>query len=65
MLQGLERFSWDTVVVLLDRLLLLAFSAAVLFLGGRLIALGWAFVAARAIALTLSFAIARRPASDR
>ncbi len=58
-LQGLERFSWDTAVVLLDRLLLLAFSAAVLFLGGRLIALGWAFVAARTIALTLSFAIAR------
>lgn len=58
-LQGLERFSWDTGVVLLDRVLLLAFSAAVLFAGGRLVALGWAFVAARTVALTLAFAIAR------
>jgi len=58
-LQGLERFSWDTAVVLLDRLLLLGFSAIVLFSGGRLVALGWAFVGARTIALAVSFAIAR------
>ncbi len=58
-LQGLERFSWDTAVVLLDRVLLLAFSAAVLFSGGRLVALGWAFVAARTVALAMAFAIAR------
>jgi O-antigen/teichoic acid export membrane protein len=57
-LQGLERFSWDTAVVLLDRVLLLAFSAAVLLFGGRLVALAWAFVAARTVALTIAFAIA-------
>jgi O-antigen/teichoic acid export membrane protein len=58
-LQGLERFSWDTAIVLLDRILLLAFSAIVLFSGGRLVALGWAFVGARTIALAVSFGIAR------
>ena len=58
-LQGLERFSWDTAVVLLDRVLLLAFSAVALVAGGRLVALGWAFVAARTVALILAFAIAR------
>ena len=58
-LQGLERFSWDTAVVLLDRILLLAFSAAMLLSGGRLVALGWAFVAARTVALTVAFAVAR------
>src|SRR5262249_35169706 len=55
----LERFSWDTAIVLLDRLLLLAFSGAVLFSGGGLVALGWAFVAARTVALTVAFVIAR------
>ena len=58
-LQGLERFSWDTAVVLLDRVLLLAFSAAVLLSGGRLVALASAFVAARTVALTIAFAVAR------
>lgn len=58
-LQGLERFSWDTALVLLDRMLLLAFSAIVLFSGGRLVALGWAFVAGRTIALAVSLGIAR------
>ena len=58
-LQGLERFSWDTAVVMLDRVLLLVFSAAVLFAGGRLVALGWAFVAARTVALSVAFLIAR------
>ena len=58
-LQGLERFSWDTAVVLLDRVLLLAFSAAVLLLGGRLVALSWAFVAARTVSLSAAFLIAR------
>lgn len=59
-LQGLDRFGWDSVVVVLDRLLLLALSAAVLLSGGRLIALAWAFVAARTLALTASLAIAGR-----
>jgi O-antigen/teichoic acid export membrane protein len=58
-LQGLERFSWDTAIVLLDRILLLVFSAIVLFSGGRLVALGWAFVSARTVALAVSFGIAR------
>jgi O-antigen/teichoic acid export membrane protein len=58
-LQGLERFSWDTAIVLLDRILLLVFSAIVLFSGGRLVALGWAFVGARTIALAVAFGIAR------
>jgi len=58
-LQGLERFSWDTAIVLLDRILLLAFSAAVLLSGGRLVALAWAFVAARTVAIVVAFAIAR------
>jgi O-antigen/teichoic acid export membrane protein len=58
-LQGLERFAWDTAVVLIDRGLLLAFSAGVLFSGGGLVALGWAFVAARTIAVVVSFAVAR------
>jgi len=58
-LQGLERFSWDTAIVLIDRILLLAFSAAVLLSGGRLVALAWAFVAARTVAIIVAFAIAR------
>jgi O-antigen/teichoic acid export membrane protein len=58
-LQGLERFSWDAAVVLLDRLLLVALSAIVLFSGGRLVALGWSFVGARTIALAVSFGIVR------
>lgn len=59
-LQGLEHFSWDAVIMALDRTFLLVASAAVLFSGGRLIALGWAFVAARTLALAIAFLIARR-----
>jgi O-antigen/teichoic acid export membrane protein len=58
-LQGLERFAWDTAVVLLDRGLVLAFSATVLLSGGGLVALGWAFVGARTIAVLVSFVVAR------
>jgi O-antigen/teichoic acid export membrane protein len=58
-LQGLERFGWDSAVVMLDRVLLLALSAAVLLSGGTLISLAWAFVAARTLALIGSLAIAR------
>ncbi len=58
-LQGLERFGWDSVVVIIDRLLLLVVSAGVLLAGGRLVALGWAFVGARAVALTISLLMAR------
>lgn len=59
-LQGLEHFSWDAVIMALDRTFLLVASAVVLFAGGRLIALGWAFVAARTLALAIAFLIARR-----
>ncbi len=58
-LQGLERFSSDTAVVMIDRALLLIFSAAVLLSGGSLVALAWAFVAARTIALAIALAMAR------
>jgi len=59
-LQGLERFSWDTAVVLIDRSLLLIVSAVVLVSGGRLLALAWTFVAARIVTLAIALAIARR-----
>jgi O-antigen/teichoic acid export membrane protein len=50
-LQGLERFGWDSFVVLADRGLLLGLGVAVLAAGGGLRGLAIAFVAARAIAL--------------
>jgi len=58
-LQGLEQFSWDAVVVVIDRALLLLVSAVVLVSGGGLVALAWAFVAARIVGLVLAFGIAR------
>ncbi len=70
-LQGLEEFAWDAAVVLLDRVLLLAVSAAILLSGGGIVALCWGFVAARALALAGSLVIAGRrfsplsPAFDR
>jgi O-antigen/teichoic acid export membrane protein len=57
-LLGLERFGTDAVVMLLDRVLLLALAAAVLYSGHGLITLGWAFVVSRTIALAVAFAIA-------
>ena len=50
-LQGLERFGWDSAVVLGDRVLLLVLGAAVLASGGGLLALSAAFVVARVAAL--------------
>jgi O-antigen/teichoic acid export membrane protein len=50
-LQGLERFGWDSAVVLGDRVLLLVLGTAVLLAGGGLLALSAAFVVARAAAL--------------
>jgi O-antigen/teichoic acid export membrane protein len=50
-LQGLERFGWDSAVVLGDRVLLLVLGTAVLVSGGGLLALSAAFVVARAAAL--------------
>jgi O-antigen/teichoic acid export membrane protein len=59
-LQGLEQFGWDSAVVLLDRLLLLPLSAAVLLSGGTLVALAWAFVIARVLALAGALVLAGR-----
>jgi len=53
-LQGLERFGWDSMVVVADRAILLAFGVAVLLAGGGLRGLAIAFVVARAVALALA-----------
>jgi O-antigen/teichoic acid export membrane protein len=53
-LQGLERFAWDSVVVVADRAILLAFGIVALASGAGLHGLAIAFVAARAVALGLS-----------
>jgi O-antigen/teichoic acid export membrane protein len=53
-LQGLERFGWDSLVVVADRAILLVFGVAVLVAGGGLRGLAIAFVAARGVALALS-----------
>src|SRR5260370_1229775 len=50
-LQGLERFGWDSIVVAADRAILLAFGAAALVAGGGLRGLAIAFVVARGAAL--------------
>jgi O-antigen/teichoic acid export membrane protein len=53
-LQGLERFAWDSVVVVGDRAILLIFGVVALASGAGLHGLAIAFVAARAAALGLS-----------
>jgi O-antigen/teichoic acid export membrane protein len=53
-LQGLERFGWDSLIVIADRGLLLAFGLASLWLGMGLRGLALAFVVARGAALTLA-----------
>jgi O-antigen/teichoic acid export membrane protein len=53
-LQGLERFGWDSVVVAADRAILLAFGALALGAGTGLRGLAIAFVAARGTALALA-----------
>jgi O-antigen/teichoic acid export membrane protein len=58
-LQGLEHFGWDSVVVLTDRGLLLAFGLAALSAGTGLRGLTIAFVAARGVALLLAGAVAQ------
>jgi O-antigen/teichoic acid export membrane protein len=52
-LQGLERFGWDSIVVLGDRGLLLVLGVAVLASGYGLLGLSAAFVVARGAALVL------------
>lgn len=56
-LQGLEHFGWDSLVVLADRGLLLAFGCAALYAGYGLRGLTIAFVVARGVALLLAGAI--------
>lgn len=58
-LQGLERFGWDSVVVLGDRVLLLAFGSVALAIGSGLRGLVVAFVLSRGTALALSGWITR------
>jgi O-antigen/teichoic acid export membrane protein len=53
-LQGLERFGWDSIVVVADRAILLVFGLAVLMAGGGLRELAIAFVVARGVALALA-----------
>ena len=53
-LQGLERFGWDSVVVAADRAILLAFGTAALLSGTGLRGLAIAFVLARATALVFA-----------
>jgi O-antigen/teichoic acid export membrane protein len=53
-LQGLERFGWDSIVVLIDRLMLLLCGAIALLAGTGLRGLTIAFVLARAGALVLA-----------
>jgi O-antigen/teichoic acid export membrane protein len=53
-LQGLERFGWDSLVVLADRGLLLALGVAALMSGAGLRGLTIAFVVARGAALSLA-----------
>jgi O-antigen/teichoic acid export membrane protein len=56
-LQGLEHFGWDAAVVLADRVLMLAFGLAALWMGTGLRGLAIAFVAARATALAIAAGI--------
>jgi O-antigen/teichoic acid export membrane protein len=56
-LQGLERFGWDAIVVLADRILLLLFGIAALWMGTGLRGLAIAFVLARGAALGLALLV--------
>jgi len=56
-LQGLERFGWESIVVIADRALLLTLGTYALCSGGGLRGLTIAFVAARGLALLLAAVI--------
>jgi len=58
--QGLERFEWDSLVVIADRGLLLALGVAALVEGYGLRGLAFAFIVARGIALMLAAVITHR-----
>ena len=59
-LQGLERFGDDAVVVVGDRVLLLAVCATAISLGAGVVGVAAAFIVARVLALASGFAIAHR-----
>lgn len=59
-LQGLERFGWDSIVVITDRLLLLLAGVVALLSGAGLQGLAVAFMASRAVALVLAAILAHR-----
>ncbi len=56
-LQGLERFGWESIVVIADRVLLLTLGTYALWSGAGLRGLTIAFVAARGLALLLAAVI--------
>ena len=56
-LQGLEHFGWDAIVVLADRILLLVVGVAALMMGTGLRGLAIAFVIARGAALVLALVV--------
>ena len=60
LLQGLDRFDLEALLVVADRVLLLAACAAVLIAGHGLYALALTFVAARAVMLVVVLALVRR-----
>jgi O-antigen/teichoic acid export membrane protein len=60
LLNGLERFGLDSLVLVTDRALLLALGLAALWLGLGLLGLASAFVAARLLAFGLAHGLARR-----
>jgi O-antigen/teichoic acid export membrane protein len=70
-LQGLERFANDTLIVVGDRILVLVFSVIAVWFGAGLIGVAAAFLIARAVAVVGALVIARqhvgslRPAFDR
>ncbi len=59
-LQGLERFADDSLVVLADRVAVLALGAAALWVGLGLVGLAGAFLVARCLALAGALIVARR-----
>ncbi len=59
-LQGLEHFADDSVVVVADRLLVLAFGAVSLWLGTGLVGLATAFLAARCVAVVSALVVVHR-----
>lgn len=60
LLQGLDRFDLEALLVIADRVFLLAAGGAVLVAGDGVMALAIAFVAARALLLLVVFALVRR-----